>query len=64
MRATHTTQAQLATDLKISKAYASMLARGERQPSLDVAFRIARRTSGAVPLEALLKEPLSDEVAS
>lgn len=54
MRATHTNQAQLATDLGISKAYASFLARGERRPALELALRISERTRGAVPLTALV----------
>lgn len=46
------TQEALAEELQISQSYLSMLMRGERQPSLPLALRIAERAR--IPLESLL----------
>lgn len=37
--------------LGVSRSYMSDLLNGKRQPSLDLALRIARLTGGAVPVE-------------
>lgn len=38
--------------LGVSRSYMSDLLNGKRQPSLDLALRIARLTGGAVPVES------------
>lgn len=44
-------RAGFADDLGISRGFLSLLEGGKRQPSLDLALRIARLTGGAVPVE-------------
>jgi transcriptional regulator with XRE-family HTH domain len=46
------TQQSLAARLGVSRPYVSLLASGERQPSLDLALRISELTG--VPLDALV----------
>jgi transcriptional regulator with XRE-family HTH domain len=53
------TQAALAEELGISPNYVSMLASGERQPSLPLAIRISERTR--VPIAALVQKPTATE---
>jgi transcriptional regulator with XRE-family HTH domain len=47
------TQDTLASELGITQAYLSFLLRGERQPSLPLAIKIAERCR--VPIASLLK---------
>lgn len=42
-------QAELSEALGISRGHMSLLASGERKPSLNLAFAIERATKGAVP---------------
>lgn len=45
-------QSALADALGINRGYMSELASGRKRPSLDLAFRIAEVTEGAVPVSA------------
>lgn len=45
-------RAGFADALGITRGFLSLLEGGKRQPSLDLALRIARLTGGAVPVES------------
>lgn len=51
MRATSTSQQELAKVLGISQSHLCNVLRGNRKPSLDLAFQIARLTN--VPVESI-----------
>ena len=53
---TNTSPAQFARDLAISESYLSEILSGRKSPSLGLAARLSRATSGAVPIEAFVKE--------
>ena len=50
---TNTTQADLADKIGVSEGMLSLIIRGFRQPSLDVALRIEKETG--VPVEAFAR---------
>jgi transcriptional regulator with XRE-family HTH domain len=52
LRGTHLTQEAFAAQVDVAPSFISMLVRGERQPSLPVALRIAERAR--IPVESLL----------
>lgn len=51
---TKRTQASLAEALDVDRSYLSLIASGQRQPSLDLALRIERETG--VPVETLVAQ--------
>jgi len=54
---TGTSQIALARKLKVSKSYISLLASGERQPSLSLALRIEALTG--VPASSMVSEAIA-----
>ncbi|WP_414973790.1 helix-turn-helix transcriptional regulator [Cereibacter sphaeroides] len=54
------TRERFAAALGISRSYLSLLETGKKQPSLEVAVRIERITSGAVPASSWISH--SDEL--
>lgn len=53
---TSTSQAKLSEALGISRGHMSLLASGERKPSLELAVAIERATDGAVPASSWVDE--------
>lgn len=51
--AQNTTQKDFAREVGVTQAYVSLLAAGQRVPSLRLAKRISQATGGAVPTDAL-----------
>ena len=49
-------QGDLAETFGISRAYLSLLLAGKKRPSLELAVRIERMTSGAVPVASWIPE--------
>lgn len=49
---TNITQSAFAGTIGLSRSHLSEIISGRKRPSLDVAFAIARATSGDVPVEA------------
>lgn len=45
------TAAEMAERVGVSREYISMLAAGKRTPSLEIAFKIERHSSGLVPVK-------------
>lgn len=54
----------IADSLDISRSYLSLLESGTKRPSLDLAVRIERLTSGAVPATSWVPEPEEDTPTS
>ena len=54
LKATGTTHGALALRLRVSRSYVTLLAAGDRQPSLDLAIEIERLTG--VPLASMVSE--------
>lgn len=51
------TRYELADHLKIGRAHADKICRGERRPSLELAIAIEKLTRGAIPASSWLSTP-------
>lgn len=51
-----TTQAEFARQVRCSQAHLSLILKGDRGPSINLAKRIREATGGAVPAEAFADE--------
>jgi transcriptional regulator with XRE-family HTH domain len=51
-----TTQAEFARVIRCSEPHLSLILKGDRRPSLDLAKRINDATGGAVPIDAFAVE--------
>lgn len=52
----NTTQANFARSVECSQSHLSLVLKGKRGVSLNLAKRISQATGGAVPIDALVKE--------